>query len=128
MKQDLALPVVSLLTLVLLSLHLSHDVLLQAEGSVEYPIPVVVFAVWLYGTLRLSDRASGYIIMLLGGLFGAAMIMVHAKGFVVTKSGGLLFVWTQFALGATGWVMMILSARGLWTTVRSRRAARTASR
>jgi len=124
MKQSMTLPVVSALTLLLLTLHLTHDVLLQAEGSVEYPIPVLVFAVWLYGTLRLSDRASGYVIMLLGGLFGAAMIVVHARGLVVTKSGGFFFVWTQFALGATGWVTMVLSARGLWTTLRSRRAAR----
>ena len=59
--------------------------------------------------------------MLLGGLFGAAMIIVHSNGIVVGKSGGFFFVWTLFALSATGWVTMILSARGLWTTFRSRR-------
>jgi hypothetical protein len=36
-------------------------------------------------------------------------------------------VWTLFALSTTGWVTMILSARGLWTTFRARRAARLAS-
>lgn len=121
MKHNVALTVASLLSLLFLMFHLTHDVIRQAEGSVTYPIPVFVFALWLYGTLMLSDRASGYVIMLLGGLFGAAMIIVHSKGIVVGKSGGFFFVWTLFALSTTGWVTMILSARGLWTRIRSRR-------
>jgi len=59
--------------------HLTDDVLLQAEGAVKYFIPVVVFVVWLYGTLMLSNRVSGYVIMLLGGLVAAGMIVVHSK-------------------------------------------------
>jgi hypothetical protein len=43
------------------------------------------------------------------------------------KSGGFLFVWTLFALSTTGWVTMILSAHGLWTTFRSRPTAQLAS-
>lgn len=121
MKHNIALTVASLLSLVLLMFHLTHDVIRQAEGAVTYPIPVVVFALWLYGTLMLSDRASGYVIMLLGGLFGAGMIIIHSEGIVVGKSGGFFFVWTLFALSTTGWVTMILSARGLWTRFRSRR-------
>jgi hypothetical protein len=82
----------------------------------------VGFALWLYATLMLSDRVWGYIIMLLGGLIGAGMIIVHAKaGGVVGKSDGLFFVWTLFALSTTGWFTAILSARGIWTTLRSRR-------
>jgi hypothetical protein len=94
--------------------------LLQAEGSLNF-IPVVVFSVWLYATLMAPDRVWGYVIMLLGGLFGAGMIVVHANGTVVGKSGGFFFVWTTFALAATGWVTMILSARGLWLAFRARR-------
>ena len=74
-------------------------------------------------TLMLSDRVWGYVIMLLGGLFGAGMIIGDSNGIVVGKSGGFFFVWTLFALSTTGWVTVILSARGLWTTLRSRRAA-----
>lgn len=123
MKHNLPLPGVSLLTLVLLTVHLTHDVMRQAEGSVTYPVPVLLFALWLYATLMLSDRVVGYIIMLFGGLFGAAMILVHADGIVVGKSGGFFFVWTLFALSATGWVTMALSVHGLWTSLRSRRTA-----
>jgi hypothetical protein len=127
MKHNVVLTVASLLSLLFMTFHLTHDVIRQAEGAVTYPIPVFVFALWLYGTVALSGRVWGYVIMLVGGLFGAAMIVVHAHGIVVSKSGGFFFVWTLFALSTTGWVTMILSARGLWTTFRARRAARLAS-
>ena len=127
MKHNVRLTVVSLLTLLLLTLHLTHDTIRQAEGSVKYPIPVVVFSLWLYATLMAPDRVWGYIVMLFGGLFGAAMIVVHANGTVVGKSGGFFFVWTMFALSATGWVTLILSARGLWMAFRARRSRVSAS-
>lgn len=124
MTYSLSLRSVSLLSLVLLTIHLTQDVMHQAEGSVTYPVPVLLFALWLYATLVLSDRVAGYLIMLVGGLFGAAMILIHAEGIVVGKSGGFFFVWTLFALSATGWVTMALSIQGLWTTLRSRRKGR----
>ncbi|HYD52863.1 MAG TPA: hypothetical protein VEA99_09560 [Gemmatimonadaceae bacterium] len=124
MKHDAALTVASLLSLLLLSFHLTHDVIHQAEGAVTYPIPILVFVLWLYATLALSGRVWGYVIMLLGGLFAAGMIVIHSKGIVVGKSGGFFFIWTLFALSTTGWVTMILSARGLWAASRLRRAAR----
>ena len=124
MKPSVMLTVSSLLSLLLIMFHLTDDVLLQAEGAVKYHIPVVVFVVWLYATLMLSDRVLGYIIMLLGGLAAAAMIVVHSQGGVVHKSGGFFFVWTMFALSATGWFTAILSARGLWLMLRARRAGR----
>jgi hypothetical protein len=114
---------VSLLALLLMTFHMTHDVIRQAEGSVLYPIPVAIFSLWLYGALMLPDRVWGYVIMWFGGLFAAGMIVVHSRGLVVGKGGGFFFVWTLFALSATGWVTMILSARGLWTTWRARRAA-----
>ena len=121
MKHNVMLIVASLLTLLLTIIHLTQDVMRQADGTNMIPIPVVVFAVWLYGTLMLSDRIWGYIIMLLGGLIGAAMIILHSKGGVISNSGGFFFVWTLFALSTTGWFTAILSARGIWTTLRSRR-------
>lgn len=126
-KHNVVLTVSSLLTLLFMTFHMTHDVIRQAEGSVKYPIPVFVFALWLYGTLMLSDRVWGYVVMLFGGLVGAGMIVVHSHGMVVGKSGGFFFIWTLFAVATTGWVTMILSVRGLWTTFRSRRAARLAA-
>ena len=124
MKHNNVLTVASLLTLLFLTFHLTHDVIRQAEGSVLYPIPVVVFALWLYGTLMLSERVWGYVIMFFGGLFGAGMMVAHSQGFVVGKAGGFFFVWTLFALSTTGWVTMILSVQGLWMKFRARRRER----
>lgn len=121
MKPNVMLTIASLVTLLLFTFHMTHDVLLQAEGSVKYPIPVVIFVIWLYGTLMMPDRVMGYVIMLFGGLIGAGMLVIHSKGLVVRQSGGFFFVWTMFALAAIGWFTAILSARGLWETLRARR-------
>ena len=122
MKPNLMLIVASLVTLVLMLCHLTQDVLLQAEGAMKYPIPVVISVVWLYGALIWPDRVPGYVVMLLGGVIAAGMIVVHSRGYVVHKSGGFFFVWTLFALSATGWFTAILSARELWRALRARRS------
>jgi len=113
----------SLATLLFMVLHMTSDVIEQAVGHVKYPIPVVVFVVWLYGTLMLSERVSGYIIMLLGGLIGALMIVLHSPGTVVTKTGGFFAVWILFMVATLGWFTAILSARALWAVFRSRRSS-----
>ena len=128
MKQNLTLTLMSLLSLLFLMFHYTHDVIRQPEGANTYPIPVLVFALWLYATLMLSGRVWGYVIMFLGGLFSAGMIIIHSRGIVIGKSGGFFFVWTLLALSATGWVTMILSARGLWMAYRSNRSGRAAGR
>jgi hypothetical protein len=121
MKPSSMLTVASLLSLLLVMFHLTDDVLLQADRPFKYFIPVVVFVVWIYGTLMLRDRVSGYIIMLLGGLVSAVMIVLHSKGGVVPSSGGFFFVWTLFAVSATGWFTAILSVRALWLAFRDKR-------
>jgi len=124
MKPKVMLIVASLLTLVLTITHLTQDIMYMADKTNKIPIPIVVFAVWLYGTLMLSDRIWGYAIMLFGGLVGAVMIIVHSPGWIISNSHGFFFVWTLFAVSTTGWFTMILAAREIWTTIRSRRATR----
>lgn len=119
MNHKIALKAASLLSLLFMTFHMTHDAIRQ--GDVQYPIPVVVFVLWLYGTLMLSDRVWGYVIMFIGGLFGAGMIVIHSPGLLVRPSGGFFFVWTLFALATTGWVTMILAARAIWMTIRSHR-------
>ena len=123
MKRNVVLIVASLLSLLFMIVHLTQDTVRQAEGSMTYPVPVVFLAVWLYATLMASDRIWGHLMMLLGGLFSIGMIVVHAKGIVVSQSGGFFFVWTLFALSTTGWLTILLAARGLGMAVRARRAA-----
>jgi hypothetical protein len=122
MKHKNMLIVASLLTLVLTIIHLTQDIMYMADRTNKIPIPIVVFAVWLYGTLMLSDRIWGYSIMFFGGLVGAVMIIVHSPGWIISNSHGFFFVWTLFAVSTTGWFTMILSAREIWMTIRARRA------
>ena len=84
MKHDLMLTFTSLLTILLLTLHLTSDTIharvgtAEAGGSTLVAVPVVV--VWLYGTLVLAERRSGYIIMLVGSLIGLGMPVIHVMG------------------------------------------------
>ncbi len=123
MKHNVQLIVASLLSLLLMIVHLTQDTIRQPEGSMTYPIPVVFLALWLYATLVASDRVWGYVMMLLGGLLSVGMIVLHARGIVVTPSGGFFFVWTLFALSATGWLTIVLAARGLGMALRARRGS-----
>ena len=74
--------------------------------------------------LALAERRSGYVIMLLGGLFAAAMPVLHmrATGYpaIAKSSGGFFFVWTLFAVGMTGTFSVILAARALWVLRRGK--------
>ena len=113
MKHDTTLTVTSLLSILLLSIHVSQDVVRGADqwGRQSF-IGVLILVVLLYGTLVLAERRSGRIIMLIGGLGAAAMPVIHSK-VNLAKSGTFLFIWTLFALGALGTLSVILALRGL---------------
>src|SRR5438034_4831345 len=70
MKQSTLLTVTSLLSILLLSLHLTSDFIHNA-GELSLRglfISVLILVVLLYGTLMLAERRSGHVIMLLGAL------------------------------------------------------------
>jgi len=79
MKPNVMLTIASLLSLLLFMFHLTDDVLRQPEGANKWPRAVLIFVVWLCGTLMLSDRVLGYVITLLGGLFAAAMMWMTLR-------------------------------------------------
>jgi len=121
-RHNIALTVASLLSVVFMTLHLADDIVRGMEqGRPSDLIIVPVLVIWLYGTLELSGRRSGYVIVLLGSLLGAVVPVVHfsatggvAAGEIAKSSGSLFFVWTQIALGVTAVFSVILSVRGLW--------------
>lgn len=119
MKNHWLLVNVSLLSILLMSLHITDDIVrgISPPGA-DNVGAVVIFVVWLIGTLLLTERRSGQVIMLLGGLFAAAMPVLHMKGArypaIATSSGGFFFIWTLIVVGATGTLAVILAARALW--------------
>jgi hypothetical protein len=118
-KHNVLLSVMSLFSILLMTLHLSDDMVRGfSTPGLDNLIGVAILVVWLYGTLMLADRRAGYVIMLLGAFFAAAMPIVHMSGAgfgeAVRSSGGILFFWTVFTLGVTGTFSLILAARSLW--------------
>ena len=124
LKNNVTLIVMSLLTTLLFSIHVTDDIIRgMSQGGRENMIVVLIMVVYLCGTLMLAGGRSGLIIMLLGGLAAASMPILHSRGAshgsrIAESSGGFLFIWTVLAIGATGAFSAILAARELWSTRR----------
>jgi biotin transporter BioY len=113
------LTIASLLSILLLTLHITDDIVRGISQAEPSNIALAVLVVLLYGTLVLAERRSGYAIMLLVGLFAAATPVMHMRGAhygeIAKSTGGFFFVWTLWALGGLGGLTFVLSARGLWS-------------
>ena len=122
MKHDRILTTTSLRTVLFLTFHLADDIGRGFEnGGVSNLTAVPIFVVWLYGTLALAERRSGYVIILLGSLLGLAVPVAHMMGKgvgvgsrIAGSSGAFFFIWTIIALGVTALFSVILAVRGLW--------------
>src|ERR1700720_4309257 len=124
MKDSVMLTITSLLLVLLLTFHLADDIARGFEpgGLSNLVVTVLVSVVWLYGTLVLAERRSGYVIILLGSLLSLVVPIIHMKGKgvgvasgIANSSGHFFFVWTLLALGVIGLFSVILSVRGLWS-------------
>ena len=127
MKHNHLLTITSLLSLLFLTFHLADDMVRGFEsGKLENYPGILIAAVWLYGTLALAERRSGYVIMLLGSILGAGVPIIHMRGAglvggrIANSSGMFFWTWTLLAIGVTSIVSVILSARGLWSLKRGR--------
>ena len=122
MKDNVTLTITSLLLILLLTLHLADDIVRGYEnGGLANLIAVPIVVLWLYATLVLTGRKSGYIITLLLSLFALFVPYVHMKGRgvglasrVAHSSAAFFFVWTLLAIAVLGLFGVVLSARGLW--------------
>ncbi len=116
MKDTRILIVSSLLSILLLTIHITDDV---ARGFDKWrpssPIfCVIVLPILLYGTLVLAERRSGLILMLITALGSVGMPILHRGAGTVARNGGPFFLWTLIALGATGGLSILLVARAMW--------------
>ena len=121
MKNHVMLTVASLLSILFFTFHLSDDIVRGFEpGGFKHISGFFTVVVWLYGTLVLAERRSGYVIILLGSLLASLMPLAHMRGLglvggrIANSSGVFFWVWTLIALGVTALFSVILSARGLW--------------
>lgn len=120
MKHNVVLTITSLLTIVLATFHQADDIVRgMSPGGLPNLLVAVFCAVWLYGTLVLARRRSGYIIILIASLLLMVVPVLHLRGpgigFGTHRSGGFFFVWTILALSTTALFSVVLSAQGLWS-------------
>jgi hypothetical protein len=120
MKQNVTLTIASLLSVLFMTFHLADDIVRGMEpGTLFDLIAVPILVVWLYGTLVLAGKRSGYVIILLGSLLGLLVPVIHMKGAgvggaIAKSNGAFFFIWTLLTLGVTALFSVTLSARGLW--------------
>lgn len=126
MKPKVMLMIASLLSIILMIFHMTDDIVRGMEPGTLFDLIIVpILAVWLYGTLVLRERRSGYMIVLVASLLGLLVPIIHMKGAgvggaIAKSSGGFFFIWTLIALGVTSLFSVMLSARVLWEQLRGR--------
>jgi hypothetical protein len=73
MRPNVMLTIASLLSILFMTFHLTDDIVRGMEpGTLSNLIALPILVVWLYGTLVLAGKRSGYVIILLGSLVGRA--------------------------------------------------------
>ena len=126
MKENVALTITSLLTILFLTFHLSDEITRGMEpGKLNMVIPILVLGGWVYAALVLSGRRSGYIILLLGAIIGTGIPILHMSGAaglissrIANSRAAFFWVWHNFTLGVVSACSLILSVRGLWSTIK----------
>lgn len=121
MKQTAVLVISSLLTMLFGTFHITDDIIRGfAPGRLSNVFVVLVVTLWLYATLLLAERRSGYVIILILSLLSSGIPVIHMTGKrgitsgIPLSSGAFFFVWTLIALGVTAAFSVVLSIRGLW--------------
>jgi hypothetical protein len=132
MKQTDLLSVTSILSVLLLALHISQDIVFGFDrGGLNQLVGVAILLVVLCGAVLLRERTSGKVIMLLGGVIALGMMPIHMRNGLrpefLERSGALLFVWTLYVLGVIGAFSVILAVQALRdsTKVRDVQTARS---
>ena len=124
MKRNDLLSVTSILSVLLLALHISQDIVFGFDrAGLNHLVGVAILLVIACGALLLPERPLGIVIMLLGGVMAAGMLPLHMRNGLrpefLEKRGALLFIWTIYLLGVNGVLSVILAVQ----TLRARRVA-----
>jgi hypothetical protein len=126
MPHKVILTITSLLSILLMACHLADDIARGIEpGGISTLVGVLILVVWLYGTLVLADRRSGYIILLVASFLAAGVPIIHMMGAglvggrIANSSGAYFWVLTLIMLSVTATFSTLLSAHGLWSLRRS---------
>jgi hypothetical protein len=119
-KRTNLLSVTSLVSALLLALHISQDIVFGFDrAGLNHLVGVAILLVLVCGAVLVREWRVGTVIMLLGGIMAAGMLPLHMRnGFrpeFLEKSGALLFIWTLYVLGVIGAFSVILAIQVLLT-------------
>jgi len=120
MRRNDLLAQLSLISLVLLSVHVADDYVQGFDKHVvDNPYGILVLVLVACGIFLLRERVIGRVILLLGGLIAVGMPIIHLRGHFpadfARADGALRFIWTLYAIGTTGALTVILAARELFS-------------
>jgi len=125
-KQTAVFVISSLLTMLFGTFHLTDDMIRGfSPGGLSNVFVVLVVTIWLYATLLLAERRSGYVIILVMSLLSSLIPVIHMTGKrgitagIPLSTGAFFFVWTLIALGVTAALSVVLTVRGLRSLQRS---------
>jgi hypothetical protein len=113
------LTLTSLRAVTLFTLHWSDEIARGLEAGTTAAIGgFAILFVWLYATRVALHRRWGLIIVLLGALLASAVPILHMQGaglvgkrLAVDSRGAFFWVWTNIALGLSGMISPVESAR-----------------
>jgi hypothetical protein len=114
MKYSELLSATTVLSVVLLTLHISQDIVFGLDpAGLNHLVGVAILLAILCGAVLLKERTSGKLLMLFGALMALAMLPLHMRNGLrpefLERSGALLFVWTLYSLGVNGAFSIILA-------------------
>ena len=118
MKRNDLLSATSLVSVLLLALHISQDIIFGFDrAGLNHLVGVAILLVIACGALLLRERPVGTVIMLLGGVMAAGMLPLHMRNGLrpefLERNGALLFIWTLYVLGVNGAFSVILAVLAL---------------
>lgn len=118
MKHNDLLSWTSIISVLLLALHISQDIVFGFDrAGLNHLVGVAILLVVVCGAVLLRERVSGKVIMLLGGVVAVGMLPLHMRHGMrpefLAKSGALLFIWTLYVLGVIGALSVILAIQAL---------------
>lgn len=118
--RDKALFVLAPLIVVLLTAHVSQDVVYGfEEGDLSDLIAAAIAGAWLYATLALTGRRAGYLLLLIASFLAPVVCLAHMSGDGVGedvrgRGEGFFFAWTLLGIGVTASMSFLLSIQSLW--------------
>jgi hypothetical protein len=129
MTRNITLTVTSVLSALLFLSHWVDEIARGLEPGTTASIGGIgILVVWLCGPLLLGTRRTGYVLMLIYGILGFAVLFLHMQnkgmvgGRIANTSGQYFWVWTLIMLGTTSALSAIIAAYELWSQRRGRPA------